>query len=80
VYRSKQRSTDLCTDSTGIKPASVSVVDMNYDPLGSLAPPPLFYTTELFRIRSAYVNCFRTQLPRMAEYLFNIQYSVVLLL
>jgi hypothetical protein len=35
VYRRQQRSTDLCTDSTDILPASVSVVDMNYDPFGS---------------------------------------------
>jgi hypothetical protein len=39
VYRSQQRYTDLCTDSTDILPASVSVVAVNCDPFGSLAPP-----------------------------------------
>jgi hypothetical protein len=39
VYRSQQRSTYLCTDSTGILHASVSVVAMVCDPFGSLAPP-----------------------------------------
>jgi hypothetical protein len=39
VYRSQLRSTYLCTDSTSILPASVSVVAMNYDHFGSLAPP-----------------------------------------
>jgi hypothetical protein len=41
VYRSQQRSTDLCTDSTDLLPASVSVVAMNCDPFGSLAPPTI---------------------------------------
>jgi hypothetical protein len=68
VYRSQQRYTDLCTDSTALLPESVSVVAINYDPFGSLAPPPLFLITELFRTRSVYVNCFRTQSPRLAEY------------
>jgi hypothetical protein len=38
VYRSQQRSTDLYTDSTALLPAYVSVVAMNCDPFGSLAP------------------------------------------
>jgi hypothetical protein len=57
VYRSQQRSTDLCTDSTGILPASVSVVAMNYDPFGSLAPPTILYYLVVpysFRVRELF--------------------------
>jgi hypothetical protein len=43
VYRSQQRSTDLCTEFTGILPASVSVVAMVCDPFGYLAPPTIIY-------------------------------------
>jgi hypothetical protein len=57
----------FCTDSTDFLPASVSVVDVNCDPLGSLAPP-LFLINELFRIRSSYVNYLRTQLPWLDEH------------
>jgi hypothetical protein len=41
MYRSQQRSTDLCSDSRDFLPASVSVVAVNCDPLGSLAPPTI---------------------------------------
>jgi hypothetical protein len=58
----------LCTDSTYLLLESVFVVAVNCDPLGSLAPPPLFSINELFRICSAYVNCFRNQWPWLAEY------------
>jgi hypothetical protein len=52
VYRSQQRSTDLCTDSTDILPASVSVLDMNCDPFGSLElPPTILYERTLRRPR-----------------------------
>jgi hypothetical protein len=36
-------STYLCTDSTDILPASVSVVAMNYDPFGSFSPPTILF-------------------------------------
>jgi hypothetical protein len=39
-------STYLCTDSTGILPASVSVVAMNSDPFGSFSSPPLLSIIE----------------------------------
>jgi hypothetical protein len=52
----------FCTDSTYFIPASVSVVAVNCDPLGSLAPP-------LFSINELLCICyFRTQFPRVAEH------------
>jgi hypothetical protein len=57
----------LCTDYTYFQPAFASVVAVNCDPLGSLAPP-LFSINELFRIRSSYMDYFRTQSPWLAEY------------
>jgi hypothetical protein len=45
----------FCTDSTDFLPASVSVVAVNCDPLGSLAHPVLLIN-ELFDIRSSYVK------------------------
>jgi hypothetical protein len=44
----------FCTDSTDFLPASLSLVAVNCDPLGS----PPFLILELFRIRSSYVNYF----------------------
>jgi hypothetical protein len=58
VYRSQQRSTDLCTDSTDILPVSVSVVAMNYDPFGSLAPPNILNYRVVpysFRVRELFL-------------------------
>jgi hypothetical protein len=54
-------------DSTYFLPASISVVAVNCDPLGSLFPP-ILSINELFRIHSSYLNYFRTQPPRLAEY------------
>jgi hypothetical protein len=52
VYQSQQRSTYLCTESTDILLASISVVDMNYDHFESfLAPPTILYERILRRPR-----------------------------
>jgi hypothetical protein len=58
----------FCTGSTDFLLEYVYVVAVNCDPFGSLAPPPLFSINELVHIRSAYVNCFRTQPPRLVGY------------
>jgi hypothetical protein len=62
----------ICTNSTDFLPASVSVVVVNCDPLGSPATH-YYWFTELFHIRSAYGYYFRTQSPWLAESHYNIQ-------
>jgi hypothetical protein len=57
----------FCTDSTDFLRVYISVVGVNCDSLGSSATHYSRFT-KLFRIRSSYVNYFRTQSPWLAEY------------
>jgi hypothetical protein len=59
VYRSQHRSTYLCTDSTDLLSASVSVLAVNYDPLGSLAHRPTILDYRVF----PYSFCVRELFP-----------------
>jgi hypothetical protein len=63
----------FCTDSTDFLLASISVVAVNCDPLGSSATHYSLFT-KLFGIHSSYVNYFRTQSPWLDEY--HLKYTV----